>query len=125
MTPPMLMKPAAGAALLLALASAAPALGETKVRVVDCRIESASKVEVSGKCRFIPDDGGTFTLENADQDKPLYGEILMVTVAIVSPGKAEVRGLTKAGINSRWGEATRSTRDPACWDGSDFKICAR
>ena len=121
----MTTKPAAGAALLLALASAAPALGEAKVRVVDCRIESAGRVEVSGKCRFIPDDGGTFTLENTDQNKPLYGEILMVTVAVVSPGKAEVRGLTKAGINSRWGEATRSARDPACWDGSDFRICAR
>ena len=121
----MMTKAAAGAALLLSLACAASAFGETKVRVVDCRIESAGKVEVSGKCRFIPDDGGTFTLENTDQNKPLYGEILTVTVAIVSPGRAEVRGLTKAGINSRWGEATRSARDRACWEGSDFKICAR
>ena len=121
----MMPKPIAGAALLLSLAYAAPALGEGKVRVVDCRIESAGKVEVSGKCRFIPDEGGTFTLENADPNKPLYGEILMVTVSIVSPGNAEVRGLTRHGINSRWGAAKRSAQDRACWEGSDFRICAR
>jgi hypothetical protein len=115
----------ARAACLLSLAYAAPTLGEARARVVDCRIESAGKVEVSGKCRFNPDEGGSFTLENIDADKPLYGEILMVTVAIVSPGKAEVRGLTRRGVNSRWGAAVRSTRDRACWDGTDFRICAR
>jgi hypothetical protein len=45
-------------------------------------------------------------------------------VQIVQPGVAEVRGLTRAGINSRWGSAQRSKRDRACWRGSDFWVCA-
>ena len=47
-----------------------------------------------------------------------------ITVYITEPGVAEVRGLTTAGINSRWGEAIRSNSDRACWVGSDFTICA-
>ncbi|ACB51659.1 unknown [Crocosphaera subtropica ATCC 51142] len=47
-----------------------------------------------------------------------------ISVYIVQPGIAEVRGLTTAGINSRWGEAKRSNSDRACWVGEDFTICA-
>jgi len=112
----------AGCLLLPLLA--APALAQGGGRLVDCRVESEGKVVVSGKCRFVPEAGGSFTLENRDAKRPLYGEILMVTVSIVSPGNAEVRGLTRQGINSRWGEARRSNQDRACWEGSDFKICA-
>ena len=110
---------------VLALIFAAPSAAQQGRRLVDCRVESEGKVQVSGKCRFVPDEGGTFTLQNADPNQPLYGEILMVTVAVVSPGNADVRGLTRYGINSRWGAAKRSARDPACWEGADFRICAR
>ena len=47
-----------------------------------------------------------------------------ISVYIIQPGIAEVRGLTTAGINSRWGEARRSNSDRACWVGGDFTICA-
>jgi len=46
-----------------------------------------------------------------------------ISVFIVRPGIAEVRGLTAQGINARWGEARRSARDRACWVGADFSIC--
>jgi hypothetical protein len=46
-----------------------------------------------------------------------------IAVWILSPGKAEVRGLTKNGVSSRWGSAERSTKDKACWIGEDFQIC--
>jgi hypothetical protein len=98
---------------------------QTNGRLVECRIESAGKVEVNGKCRFAPGAGGSFALENANFEKPLFGEILVVSVSIVSPGTAEVRGLTRRGNNSRWGEAQRSEGSPACWEGADFKVCAR
>lgn len=120
----MTPKLVAGTALLAALA-ASPASGEGRARLADCRIESGGKVELSGKCRFIPGECGTFTLGNADRGKPLYGDVLMLTVAIVAPDNAEVRGLTNGGISSRWGAAKRSARDRACWDGADFRICAR
>lgn len=47
-----------------------------------------------------------------------------ISVYILKPGVAEVRGLTTGGINSRWGEARRSNSDKACWLGTDFSICA-
>ena len=78
------------------------------------------------KCRFIPDEGGSFTIEHADPKRTVFfGEIMSVSVTIISPGVAEVRGLTRQGVNSRWGEARRMANDRACWQGSDFKICAR
>ncbi len=98
---------------------------QKKGRAVECLVESGGKVEFKGKCAFTPEKGGTFSLSNLDRTKPLYGSILDVSVYVVGRGEAEVRGLTKEGINSRWGEARRSKEDPACWVGSDFKICAR
>jgi len=108
----------------LALAFGHPAVAQPGGRLVQCRVESAGRIAVSGPCRFMPDDGGSFALENADRGKPLFDEILTLSVSIVAPGVAEVRGLTHAGINSRWGEARRSKRDGACWEGTDFRVCA-
>jgi hypothetical protein len=64
-------------------------------------------------------------LQNVDRDKPLFGEIESIGVSIVSSGVAEVHGLTIRGNNSFWGTARRLNRDRACWEGPDFKICAR
>jgi hypothetical protein len=109
-----------------ALWAAGAAAAEGKSRLVDCRVESEGKVQVNGKCRFTPDEGGSFTVEHADPKRTIFfGEIMSVTVSVISPGVAEVRGLTRQGINSRWGEARRMANDRACWQGSDFKICAR
>ena len=94
-------------------------------RIAQCHVESAGKAELNGPCRFKSEAGGSFTLENLDRGKPPFGETLTVSVSIVSPDAAEVRGLTAQGNNSRWGAARRSTRDRACWDGSDFSVCAR
>ena len=114
------------AAALLSLTLAVQGLAQSSGKIASCRVESAGKVEVNGPCKFTPEGtAGSFTLENRDPQKALYGSILMVTVSVVSPGTAEVRGLTRRGINSRWGEAKRSSEDRACWAGSDFKICAR
>jgi hypothetical protein len=93
-------------------------------RLVECRIESAGTPVYSGMCRFNPAGGGSFVLEHRIEGRPLNGPILTVSVTVVSPNAAEVRGLTRAGINSRWGEARRSGSDRACWQGSDFRICA-
>lgn len=114
------------AVAICVLGTAAEVIAQGKSRLVDCRVESEGKVQVNGKCRFTPDEGGSFTLEHADPKRTLFfGEIMSVTVSVISPGVAEVRGLTRQGVNSRWGEARRSNDDRACWQGSDFKICAR
>ncbi|ARN81957.1 hypothetical protein [Methylocystis bryophila] len=90
-------------------------------RPARCVIVSNGEKEFNGPCDYMAESGGSFSVSRAKGHKFL--EIDPISVTIVSPGVAEVRGLTKLGNNSRWGEAKRSTADPACWVGSDFKIC--
>ncbi|HEX9050384.1 MAG TPA: hypothetical protein VF841_07640 [Anaeromyxobacter sp.] len=125
-------------ALLLLASPAATEAAETSGPVpaekgtpVVCTVRSPGedgvvRVDLDGPCRFLPDGkGGSFSLSALDGQSPLFEDILVLSVDVVAPGKAEVRGLTSEGINSRWGEARRSKKDPACWTGSDFEICAR
>ncbi len=112
------------AGLAAAFAPFQPADAQDAARTVACRIQSAGTPTYSGRCRFNPAGGGSFILEHVSEGRSLTGPILTVSVTIGQPGIAEVRGLTKAGINSRWGEARRSPTDRACWIGADFQICA-
>lgn len=114
------------AALIVAFSAAGVAHAEKPAKTADCEIESQGKVQFKGKCKFVPEgDAGSFTLQSMDGQSPLYSSVLTVSVILLGPTVAEVRGLTNAGINSRWGQARRSNQDRACWSGSDFKICAR
>jgi len=89
-------------------------------RVVKCQVNT-----YKGSCLFSPDTPkGSFSLTNPDKNKPLIDNIGVVNVTIVEPGVAEVSGLTTEGSNSRWGEAKRSSKEKACWEGEDFKVCA-
>lgn len=82
----------------------------------------SNQVVFSDKCIFKQFGGnGSFSL--SAKSGLIYGREV-ITVAIIESGVAEVRGLTTAGINSRWGEARRSKSDKACWVGDDFTICA-
>lgn len=103
----------------------APALlfGATaaEARTARCVVTSEGNPTWRGACNFLAERGGSFSIT------PLRGAFLEgiedISVSLISPGVAEVRGLTSDGINSRWGEARRSRRDPACWVGEDFSIC--
>jgi hypothetical protein len=87
-----------------------------------CVVIGAGMTPYKGKCDFSADDGGgSFSITPTGE--PAFGGATVINVSVISPGVAEVRGLTRDGINSRWGEAKRSKTDPACWVGSDFKIC--
>jgi len=98
-----------------------PAAG-AKAAGFTCRIKS-SGTEYKGPCEFAPDGGGgSFSITPVGT--PTFGFATVVTVSVVEPGVADVWGLTADGINSRWGEAKRSTQDKACWTGSDFEVCA-
>lgn len=112
------------AAVTVAMTSVLPVGAQSGSRTVSCLVESSGTPTVNGKCQFTSGSGGSFVLENADVRRSLTGPILHVTVTVVEPGVAEVRGLTKDGINSRWGQARRSQQDRGCWLGSDFKVCA-
>ena len=101
--------------------AATPVTGK---RVVDCKIVSNGTEELAGPCQFSPQANGGFTLTAKSGQGALYGRISSVSVAKIDKTNAEVSGLTSDGINSRWGSATRSTQDPACWTGSDFSVCA-
>ena len=95
-----------------------------KSKFVKCEIHTAGKMAFSGKCIFTPDINGSFSLSDFNE-KPLLEGILIVSVTLMEKGIAEVSALTINGNNSRWGTAKRSSKDKACWLGSDFKICAR
>jgi len=103
----------------LALVAATASEGQAREKISRCRIESGGSLVVNGKCLFDGYPDGSFHLGNVDQNKSFSDEILLLNVVIVGQGVAEVRGLTRAGINSLWGEARRSSRDRTCWYGAD------
>jgi hypothetical protein len=92
-------------------------------KLARCDIGNNYGEHYKGPCLFTVDRDGSFSVKRA-RGAAIMGDILQVTVAIVRRSEADVRGLTRAGISSRWGEANRSKRDPACWRGSDFWVCA-
>ena len=97
-------------------------LAEAIARPARCVVIGAGMTPYKGKCDFSADDGGgSFSI--TPTGKPAFGGATVINVSVISPGVAEVRGLTRDGISSRWGEAQRAKADPACWVGSDFKIC--
>jgi hypothetical protein len=96
-----------------------PAAAEA--RPARCVVQSAGAPIWRGGCDFVPDRGGSFGIRPLRGTFP--GGISDISVGLIRPGTAEVRGLTQGGINARWGEARRSRRDPACWAGEDFSVC--
>ena len=109
------------AALALAAASLAATAAAAKPRAARCVIDAAGAARWSGACEFQAERDGSFTV--TPPRGSFQNGVSAISVAIVRPGLAEVRGLTRGGINSRWGEAARSRRDRACWVGSDFSVC--
>lgn len=108
----------ATAAVLTTLALAAPAQAKT----ARCVIKSQGG-EYRGPCSYSAQRGGTFTVKPIGRRTILPG-VMMVTVFVDRDGSASVSGLTGAGVDSRWGESTRSRRDSACWVGDGFRVCA-
>ncbi len=99
--------------------SASPAMA----RKAHCLITSGPVTQFRGVCDFRGQADGSFSL-TAAKSSPFLENTIMISVQMISKGRADVRGLTKSGINSRWGMVRRSRKNPACWLGSDFKICA-
>ncbi len=108
------------APIVVALALAANAAFAAP-RAARCVVGSSGSASWNGPCQFFAERGGSFTITPARGDFP--DGIGSISLSIIAPGRGEVRGLTSDGINSRWGPATRSTRDRACWIGEDFRIC--
>ncbi len=93
----------------------------TAARPARCVITTADGV-YKGRCDFSAEENGSFGISPLGREY-FFGGINPISVYKTSAEIAEVRGLTKAGNNSRWGEAKRSKTDRACWQGTDFKIC--
>ncbi len=113
-------------ALATTLAFACLDAPAAQARDVRCTVHEYRTTPLDGPCNFEPDGrDGSFTLSSRHTGAALYGDVVLISVTMISPGVAEVRGLTRGGANSRWGEARRSTQDRSCWTGSDFQVCAR
>ncbi len=108
----------AAAALAATVTFAAPAEAQRAAR---CAVTSSGG-SWTGPCLFSAERGGSFAIERRDR-RAFPGGATMISVGIMD-GEADVRGLTRDGINSRWGAARRDRRDRACWVGSDFRVCA-
>ena len=77
-----------------------------------------------GKCIFIAEKDGSFDLsrKNGRSNSQTFYQ---VSVAITQKNVAEVWSAnTRGGTALKWGTATRSITDRACWVGDDFEICA-
>ena len=112
--------PLAFAAALTMLVLAAPAFAKWKT--ARCLLESEG-AHYAGRCLFLVERGGSFSLKPLNPHRQLLGAKI-VSVAIIGDSRAEVRGLTNDGINSRWGTVNRSRRERGCWEGDGIKICA-
>ncbi len=119
MTKIYLMALAAGGSLA-AVAGAAPAAAAEKA--ARCVVETRQTIPYDGPCLFAAERGGSFTID-PPRGRNFVGDVTTISVAVVSRGVGEVRGLV-GGTNTRWGRAVRSSRQPACWVGEDFKVCA-
>ena len=111
----------AGAVALSAATGLAVSGAEAKPRPARCVIDAAGAPRWSGPCRFEAERGGSFTV--TPTRGRFQNDVTLISLAVTSAGNGEVRGLTAAGINSRWGPARRSPRDRACWIGADFSLC--
>ena len=115
----------------VSLLVSAEAAAQAGAKIAQCDILTlpGQSVQFSGKCVFQPEGAGSFSLSAVNQQSTLFGDIAVVNVTLVEKGLAEVSGLVidraGGGHTSRWGQARRSTKDKACWDGEDFRICAR
>lgn len=109
--------------LLVTLLPAALAPCGAEARQARCVIRQNGAVAYAGSCQFTPDKGGSFSIRSRTA-RPILPNISDVSVDVISAGNAEVRGLTTGGNQSRWGPTVRSKRDPACWTGADFEVCA-
>lgn len=105
------------AAILVGLTLAVPAQAKLARCVID-----AEGLNYRGPCNYTVAKGGTFTV-TPPHGRGFGGETLSITVYVTRPGVAEIRGLTEAGIYSRWRPARRSRRDGACREGTDFSVC--
>ena len=113
-------------ALALGLALCAVAL-PAAAKTARCVVTTNTGV-YKGPCDFLSEGGGSFVIQPARQSEffkhdPDFPGITSISVT-VDGADADVRGLTTAGVNSRWGSAKRSKMDRACWVGADFTICA-
>jgi len=91
-------------------------------RSASCLIKASGVSNFRGPCDFVTNQDGSFAVR-ARGSRPFVKNIDQILVSVIKRGRADVRGLTKSGINSRWGSARRSRKDRACWVGSDFKVC--
>ena len=111
---------------MAASAALAVTTGPAFAKSARCVIKTSDGA-YAGPCDFTAAKGGSFSIEplvrseffTHAQDEP---GVTVISVDIRG-SSADVRGLTTDGIDSRWGAASRSRKDRACWVGDDFSIC--
>lgn len=116
-----------GAVFLFVMAGAAAAVlpgeaAQAEPRAARCVVEGRQTIPYDGPCLFETGRRGSFTIWRGG-GRSFIGHVTSVSLEVTRQGAGEVRGLV-GGVNTRWGGATRSKRDRACWIGADFRVCA-
>lgn len=113
----------AAIAIISAMASSM-AWSDQAFQDASCQVTSGGKTLDVQDCQAIyTAEPGSATEEFSIQRKnkePLSDSVTMISVFEFQKDQAMVTGLTKDGINSKWGTAEKKN---GCWEGSDFKIC--
>ena len=99
-------------------------------KIVTCEVKSLPDNGIihKGKCKFVPEGGGSFALMHPRNDRYLFDRTFAISVAVVEKGVGQVfssmADKAGGGHNSRWCEVKRSATDKACWVGDCVSICA-
>lgn len=107
----------------LAVLAAVVTPAQARPRVAQCVITGRDTDPWRGPCLFTAERDGSFSV-SPTRGRTFSDGVQMISIAVTSRGEGEVRGLTSEGVNSMWGHSVRSRRDPACWIGDDFSVCA-
>lgn len=96
-----------------------PAAAQTTAR---CDIGNSDGESYHGPCIFTLGPKGSFSVVRYG-NAPIVEDLVEVRVIVISPGVAEVHGVTASNTELRWGRATRATSNKACWRSTSFWIC--
>lgn len=107
------------AAAIGAFASPSVAAAQTTAR---CDIGTSDGESYHGPCIFTLGPRGSFSVVRHG-NAAIVEDLVEIRVAVISPGVAEVHGVTASNTELRWGRATRATSNKACWRSTSFWIC--
>jgi hypothetical protein len=83
-------------------------LTDAAAKPARCVVISNGASAYDGRCDFSAEKGGSFSIKPIGRDA--FDGATIISISVTLPGVAEVKGLTRDGINSRWGKRSAPRR---------------